>query len=119
MVHNYLERISTYSSSTLPIEFFAYIAGGFGKTIDKQIKAEVIESNVHGACITVFNFIKMVENHQNGTQYYNHRDIRNIFSLDRQVNIGDIYQHNQNSINYDGQSHDLGIAAESSAKYVE
>ena len=119
MVHNYLERISTYSSSTLPIGFFAYIAGGFGKTIDKQIKAEVIESNIHGACITVSNFIKMVENHQNGTQHYNHRDIRKIFSLDRQINISDLYINNSNSIDYDGQLPGLEIAAESPSKYVE
>lgn len=52
MVHNYLKRIQSYSSSSLPIGFFTYIAGGFGKSIDKQIEDEVKESGIHGSGIT-------------------------------------------------------------------
>jgi hypothetical protein len=90
MVHNYLKRIQSYSSSSLPIGFFTYIAGGFGKSIDKQIEDEVKESGIHGSGITVSNFIKMIENHQNGVRKYSHRDLRSIFSLDRQVSLKDV-----------------------------
>ena len=66
MVHNYLERIHADSPSPYPIGFYTYIAGEFGKTIDKQIQDEVRESGVYGSGITVSNFIKMIENQQNG-----------------------------------------------------
>ena len=98
MVHNYLERIGTYSPSTYPIGFFAYIAGGFGNTIDKQIQDEVRESGVHGSGITVSNFIKMIENHQNGVHRYSHKDLRNIFGLDRQVMLKDVYEARQDTV---------------------
>lgn len=91
MVHNYLRRIRAYSAYLYPIGFFSYIAGGFGKTIDKQIQDEVRESGIHGSGITVSNFIKMVENHQNGVRKYSHKDLRSIFSLDRQVLLKDVY----------------------------
>ena len=90
MVHNYLKRIQSYSSSPFPIGFFTYIAGGFGKSIDKQIQDEVKESGIHGSGITISNFIKMIENHQNGVRKYSHRDLRSIFSLDRQVSLKDV-----------------------------
>lgn len=90
MVHNYIEHISNYSDSTYPIGYFAYIAGGFGKTIDKQIRDEVDESGVNGSGITVSNFIKMIENQQNGVRNYSHADLRNIFGLNRQILLEDI-----------------------------
>ena len=93
MVHNYLKRIQSYSSSLLPIGFFTYIAGGFGKSIDKQIQDEVKESGIHGSGITVSNFIKMIENHQNGVRNYSHKDLRSIFSLDRQVALKDVCEN--------------------------
>lgn len=91
MVHNYLHRIGTYSPSDYPIGFFAYISGGFGRAIDRQIQDEVKESGVHGSGITVSNFIKMIENQQSGARQYTHQDLRRIFGLDRQIMLGDIY----------------------------
>ncbi len=90
MVHNYIEKISAYSDSTFPIGFFTYIAGGFGKQIDRQIQAEVKESGVHGSCITVSTFIKMIENHTSGKRTYSHGELRRIFGMDRQVRQSDI-----------------------------
>ena len=90
MVHNYLGRIGTYSPSGYPIGFFSYIAGGFGKGIDRQIMEEVRESGVHGSGITVSNFIRMIENHQSGKRRYSHRELRDLFGLDRQVRLEDI-----------------------------
>ena len=90
MVHNYIDKVSSYSTSTYPIGFFSYIAGGFGKQIDKQIKSEADESGVHGSGITVSTFIRMIENQTNGTRTYSHSDLRKIFSMDRQVRLADI-----------------------------
>ena len=90
MVHNYIEKISTYSDSAYPIGFFTYIAGGFGKQIDRQIQSEVEESGVHGSGITVSNFIRMIENQSNGNKVYSHKDLRRIFGIDRQIRLSDI-----------------------------
>ncbi len=85
MVYNYLGRIASYSRYMYPAGFFSYIAGGFGKTIDKQIKDEVNESGIHGSGINVSNFIKMIENQSNGDRQYSHADLKRIFSVDRQI----------------------------------
>ena len=39
MVHNYIENLSNYSDSPDRLAFFSYIAGGFGKNINKQIQS--------------------------------------------------------------------------------
>ncbi|MBQ8983717.1 MAG: AlwI family type II restriction endonuclease [Lachnospiraceae bacterium] len=117
MVHNYLERINTYSSSMYPIGFFAYIAGGFGKTIDKQIQDEVSESGVHGSGITVSNFIKMIENQHNGVRMYSHKDLQSIFGLDRQVMLKDVYDSGHSVIQYDFQPQTFDMVAETPAQY--
>ena len=117
MVHNYLERINTYSPSPYPIGFFSYIAGGFGKTIDKQIQDEVRESGVHGSGITVSNFIKMIENQQNGVRQYSHKNLRNIFGLDRQVMLQDVYEGGHNTVQYDFRQRELDMVAEQSVQY--
>ena len=117
MVHNYLERISNYSPSAYPIGFFSYISGGFGKSIDKQIQDEVQESGVHGSGITVSNFIKMIENHQNGVRRYSHKDLRNILGLDRQVMLKDVYEAGQNTVQYDFQPQKHLMVAEDTVPY--
>lgn len=99
MVHNYIEKIATYSDSTYPIGFFSYIAGGFGKQIDKQIKQESLESGVRGSGITVSNFIKMIENQTSGDRTYSHRELRDIFGLNRQIRLEDIAARTSGSFN--------------------
>ena len=90
MVRNYLDRISNYSSYEYPIGYFSYIAGGFGKQIDKQLKDISEETGVAGSGITVSNFIKMIENQTSGNRKYDHKELRQIFGLNRQVLLGDI-----------------------------
>lgn len=88
MVHNYIENIAKYSNSSYPIGFFTYIAGGFISTINKQIQSEVEECHVPGSGITVGNFIKLVERHQESP--YSHSELRNIFGLNRQILLTDL-----------------------------
>lgn len=88
MVHNYIENISRYSHSTKPLAFFSYIAGGFGNSIDTQIQNIYNATGVKGSAISVSNVIKMVEIHQE--KEYSHEKIREIFSLNRRVQLRDI-----------------------------
>lgn len=90
MVHNYLEGVMNYNGGcTYPIGFFSYISGGFGENIDKQIKSISDEAGVPGSGITVGNFINLIEQHLQ--QPYSHSELREIFSLDRQVLLSDLH----------------------------
>lgn len=88
MVHNYLSNVERYSDSSLPMGFFTYIAGGFGKSINKQLSGIFNESGIAGSAISVVNVIKLVEN--NDVTKYSHEQIRKIFSCNRQILIGDL-----------------------------
>ncbi len=88
MVHNYLSNVERYSDSEYPMVFFTYIAGGFGNSIDRQIEAIHAETGVKGSAISVSNIIKMVEEQEQ--KPYNHTDIRNLLSVNRQVLISDL-----------------------------
>lgn len=86
MIHNYIKTYKQGQKQS--ISFFSYIAGGFGKNIDNQIKEIVDETKVYGSAISVTNVIKMVE--YCNAKNYDHRKIRDIFSVNRQVLMSDL-----------------------------
>ena len=88
MVYNYIGNMRNYSQLDKPLAFFSYIAGGFGRNIDKQLNAIVSATGVNGSAMSVSNMIKMVERHADNP--YSHQKIREIFSLNRQVLMSDI-----------------------------
>lgn len=88
MIFHYLPQIKNYSSSDFPIKFFSYIAGGFSNNIATPLNKIVESSGVSGSAMPVSTFIKMIE--QNFEKNYNHEKIKNLFSLNRQVNITDL-----------------------------
>ena len=88
MIHHYLPDISTYSTSDKPTAFFSYIAGGFSKTIAGPLQKIVDATGVSGSAVTVSTFIRMVEQH--AVKPYTHEELRDIFSLNRQVMLSDI-----------------------------
>ena len=47
MVRNYIGGLGNYYNGVLPLAFFTYIAGGFGKNIDTQIRDIVDFSLAH------------------------------------------------------------------------
>lgn len=51
--------------------------------------SEVTESGIHGSGITVSNLISLIEDHQEHP--YTHRELREIFGLDRQILLSDIH----------------------------
>ena len=88
MVHNYLSNIERYTSSTYPMAFFSYIAGGFGTNINKQLQQIYSETGVPGSAVSVTNIIKMVEVQESSP--YSHKRIKDIFSVNRQVVMSDL-----------------------------
>lgn len=86
MIHNYIKTYRT--GQKYPLAFFSYIAGGFGKNIDAQVKEIVDETTIHGSAISVSNVISLVDFYR--TKGYNHKKIKEIFSLDRQAMLSDL-----------------------------
>ena len=87
MVHNYIANPGHYSSSPLALAFFTYIAGGFGRNFDAQVRAVSDASGVPGSGISVSNMIKLVECY--GEKGYTHGTLRDLFSVNRQVLLTD------------------------------
>lgn len=88
MVYNYIGGLENYSDSDLPLAFFSYISGGFGPNIDSQINSIYNETNVKGSAMTVNNMIHLIENYSEKSG--NHKLLREIFSLNRQILKSDI-----------------------------
>jgi hypothetical protein len=88
MVHNYIRSLGSYYNGRLPLAFFSYFAGGFGKNINAQIQNIVAETSVHGSAMSVSNMINLVERYEQSG--YTHSAIREVFSLDRQVLLSDL-----------------------------
>lgn len=89
MVHNYIENLTRYSASPAPLAFFSYIAGGFGKNFDNQVKGIVDVTGVNGSGMSVSNMIKLVECYN--AKGYTHKNIRDIFSVNRQILLSDFF----------------------------
>lgn len=91
MIHNYIFGISNYSESKTPLAFFTYIAGGFGSTINSQLKSISDESSVNGSAITVARFIDLIKLHLENE--YSHTELRKLFSLNREIRNGDFMKY--------------------------
>ena len=88
MVHNYIGGIKNYGDKDKNLAFFTYIAGGFSDKIDSQIKSIADATNVCGSAISVSNVIKLVE--QNDKKALTHQNMRDLFSVNRQILLSDI-----------------------------
>ncbi|MGB4610613.1 MAG: restriction endonuclease FokI C-terminal domain-containing protein [Saccharofermentanales bacterium] len=88
MVHNYIRGLDRYSDSRLPLAFFSYISGGFGTNIDSQINRIYNETNIKGSAMTVSNMIYLIEKYSEKSG--NHKFLRKIFSVNRQILKTDI-----------------------------
>lgn len=86
MVHNY---IPAYKNKGNPLAFFLYIAGGFGKNINVQLNAITAETGINGSAIVVANIINMIERQQ--TNPYSHTELKDIFSVNRKINLPDLH----------------------------
>ena len=89
MVHNYIENLNRYSDSSAPLAFFSYIAGGFGSNFDNQVRSVVSATGINGSGMSVSNMIKLVECYAD--RGYTHADLRNLFSVNRQVLLNDFF----------------------------
>ena len=88
MIHNYIGGLRNYYDETHPLAFFMYIAGGFGRNIDAQIRDIFDETEVCGSALSVSNIIALVE--KNTETPFSHNRLRELFAMNKQVLLGDI-----------------------------
>ena len=88
MVYNYIGNMKNYYSGNLPLAFFSYIAGGFGTNIGSQLQSITAETGIPGSAMGVSNMIELVKRYENGG--YNHKNIKDLFSIGRLITIGDL-----------------------------
>lgn len=87
MIYHYIPDMQKYGDDSLEPGFFSYIAGGFSSTIATHIKKIASASGVGGSALAVGDFIRLVEQH--AQSHYTHEDLRQIFSLNRKIELAD------------------------------
>lgn len=91
MIDLYINDYRRYSGSpVLDLAFFSYLSLSFGKNIKSQIEEIAERTGLSGSAMPVSTFIRMVENQTRNTRIYSYDDIRNIFSLNREVLLADV-----------------------------
>ena len=84
----YIPNIHVYGESDYPLAFFSYISGSFGANINSQLKKLHDETGVDGSAMPVDLLIDFAEDYQK--KGYTHKDIRRVFSVNREVMLSDI-----------------------------
>lgn len=110
MEDEYIPNYKAYGQTDLPLAFFSYIAGSFGNNINSQLSTIINDTGVSGSAMPVDIFINFAQDYANNKD---HNSIRNIFSVGREVQLGDLkttaYAYKQGSY-----TNDLDMVAEES-----
>lgn len=86
----YIPDVNKYIDTKYPIAFFAYVAESFGKNIDNQVREIGYHTGVQGAAMPVDILINIAHDYaKNG---YDHKFIKRIFSVNREVRLSDLEQ---------------------------
>ncbi|HWO74648.1 MAG TPA: restriction endonuclease FokI C-terminal domain-containing protein [Bacillus sp. (in: firmicutes)] len=85
MVNNY---IPTYQNQYGNVEFFMYVADGFGSNIASQIQNIADRTNVNGSVITARNVIRLLQ--RNLANQIDHNALRTLFASNSPITMTDI-----------------------------
>ncbi|MDD6258985.1 MAG: AlwI family type II restriction endonuclease [Erysipelotrichaceae bacterium] len=88
MEDEYIPHVKEYGSGKYPLAFFSYISGSFGRDIDEQIESIHQDTGVDGSAMPVDILIDFAQDYTSAG--YTHGDIKNIFSVNREVRLNDI-----------------------------
>lgn len=83
----YIPNYRIYGQTSLPLAFFAYIAGSFGSNINSQLSNIIRDSGVSGSAMPVDLFINYAQDYAKSG---NHSSIKDIFSIGREVQLSDL-----------------------------
>jgi hypothetical protein len=85
MVHNY---IPTYQGNHTNMEFFMYVADGFGVNIDRQLREISDDIGIQGCAITARNLLHILQRHQENP--INHQHLQVLFTKNGLITLIDI-----------------------------
>lgn len=85
MVNNY---IPTYQNQHGNLEFFMYVAHGFGSNIDSQVQSIADRTNVNGSVITARNVIRLLQ--RNYANPIDHNTLKTLFTKNSRITMADI-----------------------------
>lgn len=85
MLSNY---IPTFNTGDYPLDFFMYVADGFGGMIDSQIQKIYEDSNICGSAITSRLLLRLLEIHLETP--ISLAVLRDLFTINRQITLMDI-----------------------------
>ncbi|MDF2789531.1 MAG: restriction endonuclease [Neobacillus sp.] len=85
MVRNY---IPTYQAQNNNLTFFMYVADGFGKNINQQLKRVADDSQILGSVITAKNLIRLLQRHL--LKPINHNDLKQVFICNSRIELKQI-----------------------------
>jgi len=88
MVDEYIPNVKTYADAKYPLAFFTYISTDFGKNINEQLKSITDETHVNGSAMPVDLMIDFAQDYV--TKGYTHKNVFDVFSLNRKISIADI-----------------------------
>ena len=84
----YIPNYKSYGQTEQPLAFFTYIAGSFGNNINSQLASITRDTGVNGSAMPVDIFINLAQDYaENG---YNHEFLRDLFSVNREIQLSDI-----------------------------
>lgn len=84
----YIPNYRKYGNTEMPLAFFAYIAGSFGKNINSQLRTICFDTGVDGSAMPVDILINLAQDYADAG--YTHNMLRKIFSVNREVKLADI-----------------------------
>ena len=88
MEDEYIPNYRSYGRTDKPLAFFTYIAGSFGSNINSQLGTLVRDTGVAGSAMPVDILINLAQDY--AEKGYDHRFLRDIFSVNREVQLSDL-----------------------------
>ena len=84
----YIQNYKKYGKTKLPLAFFTYIAGSFGKNINTQIDEIHRDTGINGSAVPVHIFINIAQDY--AEKELTHDFLKKVFSLNREIILSDI-----------------------------
>lgn len=111
----YIPNYKRYGQTELPLAFFSYIAGSFGTNINSQLSTIILDTGVRGSAMPIDIFIDFAQDY--AEKGYNHNQIRDIFSVNKEVQLSDLNILERTSSYYQVSRPEYKMAAEPQLSY--
>lgn len=113
----YIPNYRKYGKTNMPLAFFTYIAGSFGKNINSQLRTICLDTGINGSAMPVDILINIAQDY--AAAGYTHDTLRRIFSVNCEVKLRDVQNVCSKNDIYLMDEYQMEMAAEDSKPYGE